>query len=183
MRSLMLLKLMIDLFFYGSIFIFVLVGYLNSEAESSFLTAVLGLGLNTLHGHEYFNGNSANIDPFSFSTLTLLILAMIRVVTFFVVIFHVKQMVGRFIKGDLFSEKVSRNLRIIGYGIIIYVILEIVIEALPAFLDNRIGTTMSGVFSGFNSGWFQFTLGLLFLFMDKVFRNAKALQQENDLTI
>ncbi|MFT5983601.1 MAG: hypothetical protein ACI9RM_002050 [Ulvibacter sp.] len=184
MKSIKLLKIMIDLFFYGSIVLFLFIVYLFSQFDNSISSSILSLGLGTLHGHEYFTVSGKTFDTLSPSIVILFIFALLRVASFFIAVYHIKQLAGSFIKDELFSDRTSRNLKMIGYGIIVYVISETIIEHLPAFLNNLIGTTMSGFFfSGLSSAWFQFTLGLLFIFMDKVFRNARALKQENELTI
>lgn len=164
MRSLMLLKLMIDLFFYGSFVSFLF---------------IITFGMTT----GPFNIGGQTFDGATPTIIVYMIFTVLRPLFFFLSVFHIKRLADRFIKGEIFSDMTSHNLKMIGLGFILYSIAESIGEILHANINNLGDTILSGNFTGFNSAWFQFTLGLLFLFMDKVFKNAKALQQENDLTI
>ena len=105
------------------------------------------------------------------------------VASFLIAIFHIKELASSFSQNQLFNDGTSRHMKLIGYGFIIYSIADFFKESLSDTINGTSHTWLSGNFLGFNSGWFQFTLGLLFIFMDKVFKNAKALKQENELTI
>ncbi len=164
MRSLMLFKLMIDLFFYGSIMS---------------VLVTLGFGIST----DSFNIGGQRFDDLNPTIITFMIFTLLRPITFFIAVYHIKQLASSFIKGEIFSDPTSRNLKMIGYGFILYSVVESIGEYLNSIVNNIGDTIMSGNFMGFNSAWFQFTLGLLFVFMDRIFQNAKALEQENELTI
>lgn len=164
MRSLMLLKLMIDMFFYGSILSF-------------FFIIIFGMSTGSFNiGGQTFQGATPTI-------IIYMIFTVLRPFFFFLSVFYIKRLADRFIKGEIFSDTTSYNLKMIGWGFILYSIVESIGEYLNAQINNLGDTIISLNFMGFNSAWFQFTLGLLFLFMDKVFKNAKDLQEENDLTI
>ncbi len=164
MRSLMLLKLMIDLFFYGMILFFL-------------------IGIGFAMSFDSINIGGQTFDDLNPTIIVYMIFTIMRPVIFFLAIYHIKQLAGRFIKGEIFTDRTSRHLKMIGYGFILYSVVESIGEYLNSIVNSTGDTIMSGNFMGFNSAWFQFTLGLLFIFMDKVFQNANALKQENDLTI
>lgn len=156
---------MIDLFFYGQLIAMVL--------------SIIG---STFFG-DGFNIQGVKISDMSILKWFFMICGIAKIVSFFFAIYHIKVLAGSFMKNKLFTPNTSLQMRLVGCGFIAYSFFESFAEYLYAEVTNTGDTFLSGNFMGFNSGWFQATLGVLFIFMDKLLSEANSLKQENDLTI
>ncbi|MFT6781454.1 MAG: hypothetical protein ACJA1A_001375 [Saprospiraceae bacterium] len=164
MKSLFYLKLMINLFFYGQVLLML------------FSTAF------TLYNGS-FNIGGEGFDNLNVTIILYMISILVGVASFLIAIYHIKELANTFSQNQLFNDKTSRHMKMIGYGFIIYSIVSFFKEPLSDTLHSTSHTWISGNFLGFSSGWFQFTLGLLFIFLNNVLNDAKELKRENDLTI
>ena len=164
MKSINTLKLMIDFFFYGQVL-----------AMGAFMV------FSAYRGN--FNIGGCGFENLNATVLIFMLFTILRIGSFFFAIYHIKELVSSFMKNNLFTNDTSGHMKFIGYGFILFSVAESFAESLHATINHTGDTWWSANFMGFNSGWFQFTLGLLFIFLDKVLRDAKELKQENDLTI
>jgi hypothetical protein len=158
------LKLLINLFFYGQVLLMI-------------FSTVFSLYNGT------FNIGGQGFENLNITIVLYMIFILVGVVSFLIAIYHIKELTNSFSQNQLFNDNTSRHMRMIGYGFIIYSIASFFKESFSDTIYSTSHTWISGNFLGFKSGWFQFTIGLLFIFMNKVLSDAKDLKQENDLTI
>jgi hypothetical protein len=98
-------------------------------------------------------------------------------------LYLLKKLVRNFLKGRLFTKFQIASLNLIGQLIVVITIAH----GLTAILGNiileskaRIGITMDLSFGSF---WFILAIGLFFIYLSKVFENARGLKKENELTV
>ena len=164
LKSIDYLKLKINLFFCGQVLLML------------FSTAF------TLYNGS-LNIGGQGFDNLSFTIVLYMIFILMGVTSFLIAIFHIKELASSFSQNQLFNDNTLRHMKMIGYGFIIYSVAEFFKVSLSDIINGTSHTWVSGNFLGFNSGWFQITLGLLFIFMNNVLNDVKELKQENDFTI
>jgi hypothetical protein len=101
---------------------------------------------------------------------------------FIYIIYLLRKVVRSFFKRKLFTPLQITSLNLIGQLIIIFSLTEVLTDFfLDLSLDKaRIGVSVE---NSFDSIWFTLALGLFFILLSKSFRYAKALKEENDLTV
>ena len=111
----------------------------------------------------------------------VLIFALVSALFFVYGIYLLRKTIGFFIKKDLFNVEVIRNFNVIG----ICVVTSTLLMVIPSFLYNAFYRTKMGfkLDVGFDSPLLVISLGLFFMVLSEVFKIAKNLKEENDLTL
>lgn len=125
------------------------------------------------------NGLTTQVD--SLESKITFIIAIISYFLFVYAIYLFKKTVNLFINKRIFDNQVISNLSKIGKIFIIVTIILNIIEFI-----FKVTTTQKAeiiVSSGFDSFLFTIAIGLFFIIMSEVFKIAKKLKDENELTI
>ena len=169
MRKLNILKACIDLAFYLSC--------LTVLAFLLFIPFVVfgqmdGIPIN-IQGRELIVDN--------WQAKVVLVFALLSSLFFVFGIYLLRKTIGFFIKKDLFNVEVIRNFNLIGICVVTSTLLMII----PSFLYTAFHRTKFGfkIDAGFDSPLLVISLGLFFMVLSEVFKIAKNLKEENDLTL
>ena len=171
MRKLFILRACIDLAFYLACFsVFIIVLFIPF--------AVLG------YADEIpFKVQHKVLVIGSLESKLFLIIAGISSLIFLYSIYLLRNTIVYFIQKDLFNVKVIRNFNSIGICIIAYSLLINTFSLLYNTLTgHRDGFNLKIEF-GFDSPLLAISLGLFFMVLSEVFKIAKNLKEENDLTL
>jgi hypothetical protein len=169
MRKLNILKACIDLAFYLScltaitfvVFIpFAILGYMD------------GIPINMQESELIIDNWQAKL---------VLFFVLISSLFFLYGIYLLRKTIALFIKKDLFNVEVIKNFNTIG----ICVVTSTLLMVIPSFLYNAFYRTKFGfkIEAGFDSPLLVVSLGLFFMVLSEVFKIAKHLKEENDLTL
>ncbi len=113
----------------------------------------------------------------------ILLPSLLSRILFIYAILRFKHLVALFFKGVIFSLEQIKITGVIGKLILIAAILK----SLPAFIYKHFieeaPRTVNYNFAGVDSFWFIISIGLFFIFLSKIFDNARILKEENELTV
>lgn len=101
---------------------------------------------------------------------------------FLYAIYRLKQVLGLFMKREIFTEKVVTHFKSIGKCIVASTLLT----TIPLFLYNisiQQNIKYEFNFGGFDSFLMSISLGLLFIVIGEIFNIAKNIKEENELTV
>lgn len=123
------------------------------------------------------------IDSLNTQVYTILGLVILSRIIFIYTIIKYKHLVRLFFKGDVFSKKQIKITGIIGKSIIIVAIFD----TIPSFIyktffeesPRRVNYGLASI----DSFWFILAVGLFFIFLSRIFDNARILKEENELTV
>ena len=102
---------------------------------------------------------------------------------FLYAVYVIKKLIGNLEKGSLYSRFQIASLNLIGYLIVLVTCLDAFLDFMINIIFNyEIGIKLS-FNSGFGSFWFVISTGLFFIFLSKVFENARRLREESELTV
>ena len=104
-------------------------------------------------------------------------------IIFIYTIIKLKLLVGRFFKGDFFSEEQIQIIDVIGKSIIVVAILDTIPSFIYKTFFEESPRTVNYDLASIDSFWFITALGFFFIFLSKIFQNAKILKEENELTV
>lgn len=171
MKQPILLKSVLDICFIFLAFTFI----------ASLIGTVLGFYTNEFPIDIEIAGNPAN--NLSFTTISLLILKVVVSGLILFTIYLLRQLVRNFFKGKLFNIYQIAALNLIGQLIILSTLLGTITDFLSDLLLTD--TARLGFYFDFSFGsfWFVLALGLFFIYLSKIFDNAKKLKEENELTV
>ncbi|CAM4183544.1 DUF2975 domain-containing protein [Gillisia limnaea] len=126
------------------------------------------------------NGNE--IRELSPAIIFILTIKILISAIFIYIIFLLRKVLRSFFKRKLFTPLQISGLNLIGQLIIIFSLVEVMIDFFLSLTLNkaRIGISVE---NSFDSIWFTLALGLFFILLSKSFSYAKSLQEENDLTV
>lgn len=110
-----------------------------------------------------------------------LIVSVLSYFLFVYAIYLLKKTVTLFIKGKIFDNKVISNLSSIGKIFIIVTLIINTVEFIFKVTTTQKATLM--INSGFDSFLFVISIGLFFIIISEVFKIAKNMKDENELTI
>lgn len=119
------------------------------------------------------------LDPF---TISLIIFQVVLKVLFAYLIYLFRNLIREFTKDKFYNLFQIDHLRKIGRLIINLSIGK----ALLAFLTGLVlgnSARVSIEVEFMDSFWFTFALGLFFVYLSKIFENARTLRKENELTV
>ncbi|MFT6335022.1 MAG: hypothetical protein ACJATI_001768 [Halioglobus sp.] len=110
------------------------------------------------------------------------IIAICIVILFIKTIYHLRKATLKMIKGEMFDQVVSENLKWTGISMILYKVSSLIGNLYSEVLyQNQF--TVGFDFGGFESFIFILILGLFFILLSNVIKNGITLKSENDLTI
>lgn len=124
---------------------------------------------------------SSSFDSVSVYSKIGLIVSVLSYFLFVYAIYLLKKIVNLFIKGKIFDNQVISNLSNIGK---IFIIVTLIINAVEFIF--KVTTTQKAeimINSGFDSFLFVISIGLFFIIISEVFKIAKNMKDENELTI
>ena len=171
MKPPILLKTVLDILFLflilGTILYTILVGIFIWNAEESIP----------------FRLDERLVESLNAEVFTILGLLLVSRILFIYTIFKFKRLVRLFFKGEIFSFQQVKMIRSIGRLIIIVALLD----TIPGFIyqtffeesPRRVNYSLAGI----DSFWFIIALGLFFIFLGKIFDNARIMKEENELTV
>lgn len=110
-----------------------------------------------------------------------LIVSVLSYFLFVYAIYLLKKTVTLFIKGKIFDNQVISNLSSIGKIFIIVTLIINTVEFIFKVTTTQKATLM--INSGFDSFLFVISIGLFFIIISEVFKIAKNMKDENELTI
>jgi len=175
MKSITLLKGIINFFFLGFIIASLIIVYLTVFIPGGSLDSLWSfLASSNIMGGRPLDYLSPNI---------LLVINMTRVALFFFILFHFRFSVLKFRVDNIYGADVRRHLDYMGYGCIIFAAIQICLRTIVPILYNKGYNIFPLNFTAFNSAYFIIALGLLFIYFSKVLEQAAILKSENDLTI
>lgn len=151
----------------------------------TFLSAVIFVTISLFEGGtiipiELNGGRLSTITP---TTSILLFAELISGGMVLYTVFVLKKLVRNFLKNKLFTALQIASLNLIGKLIIFITIWEVLITFFGRLLlesKAEIGITLDLSFGSF---WFILAIGLFFIYLSKIFRNAKDIKEENELTV
>lgn len=125
-------------------------------------------------------GNLLEVN--SVGAKVVLVMGGIAYLLYVYVIFQLKKMIDLFIKRLLFDDEVIKKLSIIGKIFIVAALLTgIPPFFLSLFFKQHIELNLTSYFS--DSMLFNIAIGLFFMILSEVFKIAKNLKEENELTV
>lgn len=127
--------------------------------------------------------NGQEISRFNQFTYGIITLAFLSDVLFIYIIFKLKKLVDLFYQNDFFTALQIKETRLIGA----FMIITAALDSIPLFIyktffeetPRRVNYNIGG----FDSFWFILALGLFFIYLSRIFSNAKMLKEENELTV
>tara|TARA_R100000935_G_C2837557_1_gene169012 strand:+ start:2892 stop:3407 length:516 start_codon:yes stop_codon:yes gene_type:complete len=129
------------------------------------------------------NINGTKIIKFNTPSKVLIAIEMLIAGLFIYTIYILRKLVRDFFRGKLFTRFQIASLKIIGQLIILITIFQGIVNFVAPLLINSEGRIGIKVGFSFGSFWFILSIGLFFVFLSKVFQNAKNLKEENELTV
>ena len=98
-------------------------------------------------------------------------------------VYILRKLIRDFFKGKLYTHFQIATLKLVGQLIILITLAKGFLNFIGKILfESRVGIDLSMEFS-FGSFWFILAIGLFFIYLSKIFKNAKFLKEENELTV
>ncbi len=170
MKKLNLLKTLIDLFFYFSA-----IAGVGMVIFVAMVVAGQGEAIDLkIGGHE--------ILVYDWQTKLLIVFGLASFLCFVYAIFLLRKIIGHFYRRQIFHAEVIRLLNRTGAAVIVSTILARV----PIFVYDAAHRTSAGFeleTGGFDSLVSTLCLGLFFMVLSEVFKIAKGMKEENELTV
>lgn len=171
MRPPIILKTILDILFlfviFGTIIFLILVGIFMWNSEGSIPFRVNDNLINSLNAEAY----------------TVLGFVLLSRILFIFTVYKFKYLVRLFFKGKFLSVEQVRLIKIIGRLIVVVALLDTVPGVIyQTFFEpspRRVDYGLASV----DSFWFIIAIGLFFMFLSKIFENARLMKEENELTI
>ncbi|GGG93903.1 hypothetical protein GCM10011416_08940 [Polaribacter pacificus] len=186
MKTIQILRTLINLLFYTLIAIFAL----------GFAFGVILLFFPEILPSPYNAYTMLFSSFFTWKMYLMPSIAIINYVLLILAIFFLKKSVSSFLKSDFYSERVTKNLQKGGSLFIFIGVSTITIQFFSAIYIQNIANDMIGGQYNFLIRWsnilaaaidlksiIAIIIGLFFLLFSKIFENSRVLKQENDLTI
>ena len=98
-------------------------------------------------------------------------------------VFILRKLIRSFFKMKLFTAYQISTLRRVGQLIITITLLQIIIDLLGGILFSEENRINIGISLSLGSFWFILAVGLFFMYLSKVFEDARQLKEENELTV
>ncbi|WP_081891274.1 DUF2975 domain-containing protein [Gillisia sp. Hel_I_29] len=172
MKSLQLLKLSIDICFI----------ILIIDVIFSFFTYLMLI----LYGEPFtvtINDSQKEIVDLNFSSGLLIISNFAVTLLSTYAIYLLRKLIRSFFKNSFFTKLQIALFRLIGQLIVLSVVLQFIVHFFSTMLlEKRLEIGVS-VDSGYYSSLFILSIGLFFIYMSKLFKKSRSLQEENDLTV
>lgn len=171
MRPPIILKTILDILFlfviFGTVIFIIFIGIFIWNSEGSIPLRVNDNLLTALNAEAY----------------TVLGFVLVSRILFIYTVYKFKYLVRLFFKGKLLSVEQVRLVKVIGRLIVAVALLNTV----PGFIyktffepsPRRVDYGLASV----DSFWFIIAIGLFFMFLSKIFENARIMKEENELTV
>ncbi len=127
--------------------------------------------------------NGVKVVEFDIATKILVFIEMLVAALFIYAVYILRKLISNFFKGQLFTRFQIASLKIIGQLIILTTLIQGIINFVAPLITTGKGRIGIEVGFSFGSFWFILSIGLFFIFLSKVFENAKKLKEENELTV
>ena len=127
--------------------------------------------------------DGSNIIEFTTPIQFLICVELLIASLFVYTIYILRKLIRNFFKGKLFTSFQITSLRLIGQLIILTTICQGIINILAPIIIEKKGRIGIEIDFSFGSFWFILATGLFFIFLSKIFENAKQLKEENELTV
>lgn len=171
MKPPIILKTILDILFlfviFGTIIFLILVGIFMWNSEGSLP----------------FRVNDNLISSLNSEAYTVLGFVLAGRFLFIYTVYKFKYLVRLFFKGKFLSVEQVQLIKIIGRLIIVVALLNTVPGVIyQTFFEpspRRVDYGLASV----DSFWFIIAIGLFFIFLSKIFENARLMKEENELTI
>ena len=129
------------------------------------------------------NLNDRIISELTPVSITLLFIELLIAGLLVYTIYILRKLVRNIFKGKLFTRYQATSLNLIGQLIILITLAQSFTEFMARlFLESEMGLVMELDLS-FISFWFVLAIGLFFIYLSKIFENARLLKEENELTV
>jgi hypothetical protein len=171
MKQPILLKNILDI-----LFIFLIFG-------TAALAILVGIFIWTPEESIPFKVDDRVVDSLNAGAFLVLGLMFLGRILFIYTIFKFKRLVSLFFKGQIFSLEQVKNIRMIGRMIIIVTLLENLPHFLYKTFFEESPRRVSYDWGNVDSFWFILAVGLFFVFLGKIFDNARKMKEENELTV
>ncbi|MFV8837008.1 DUF2975 domain-containing protein [Salinimicrobium soli] len=146
----------------------------------SFLVFLIGLFGNNFAPMELNHREISMITP---EVISLVIAQFIVSGLLVYTVYLLRKLVRNFFKGKLFTLYQIASLKLIGQLIILVILLQGVLDFLGGiFLSEKVRMGIQMDLS-FGSLWFILAIGLFFIYLSKIFDNARRIKEENELTV
>ncbi|WP_324719786.1 DUF2975 domain-containing protein [Salinimicrobium sp. HB62] len=171
MKPPIILKTILDILFlfviFGTIIFIIFVGIFIFNSEGSIP----------------FRVNDNLIASLNAEAYTVLGFVLLSRILFIYTVYKFKYLVRLFFKGKFLNVEQVKLTRIIGQLIIIVALLDTVPGVIyQTFFEQSPRRVDYGLASA-DSFWFIIAIGLFFLFLSKIFENARIMKEENELTV
>lgn len=151
----------------------------------TFFSALVIFIITLSHGESFYpitiNGNIlTEITP---PTIFLISAELVIGGLILYTVYILRKLIRNFLKGKLYTSFQITTLNLVGQLIILITLAKGFIDFLGKILfESRVGVDL-GMELSFGSFWFILAIGLFFIYLSKIFRNAKDLKEENELTV
>lgn len=171
MRPPIILKTILDILFlfviFGTVIFIILVGIFMMNSEGSIP----------------FRVNDNLIASLNAEAYTVLAFVLVSRIIFIYTVYKFKYLVRLFFKGKFLNVEQVKLTKIIGQLIIVVALLDTVPGVIyQTFFEQSPRQENYGLAS-VDSFWFIIAIGLFFMFLSKIFENARIMKEENELTI
>lgn len=127
------------------------------------------------------NEKSINfLNPIEYYIIGLTIFS--RIILIYTLI-KFKKLISLFFKREFFTLDSIKITNIIGKTILVVAVFNTVPTFIYSTFFEQNPRTVNYDFASINSFWFTLTIGFFFIFLSKIFQNAKTLKEENELTV
>ena len=170
MKSLGLLKTLLDLFLFITVFCAIAV--------------IVAVPIKLMNPQMKLPVSIDGVKVIGTDWLSIVFVVLTAIAAFFFVyaIFLLRQVIVLFSKREIFSDNVIRKFRIIGKCIVAAGLFRPVSMFFYDMFQNNNAEIQFGS-GGFDSLLLSVSLGLLFIVIGEIFQHAKNLKEENELTV
>ena len=151
----------------------------------SFCSALFLTAMTTVFGNEFtpIELNGQTISELTPTALTVIFAELFIGGLLVYTIYILRKLIRNFFKGRLFTRYQIASLNLIGQLIIVITLGQGLIDFIATiFLEAklRLGIEINLSLTSF---WFIFAIGLFFIYLSRIFDNARIMKEENELTV
>jgi hypothetical protein len=151
----------------------------------TFFSAVIIFIITLIHGESFYpiTVNGSMLTEITPSTVFLISAELIIGGMILYTVYILRKLIRNFLKGKLYTRFQIATLNLVGQLVIFITLAKGFIDFLGKILfESRVGVDL-GMELSFGSFWFILAIGLFFIYLSKIFENAKNLKEENELTV
>lgn len=171
MKAPILLKTIVDICFF----------FLIISFSGALIATVLAIFSDTETIPFELNGTvRSDLTPTNLSLLFIeILIAGLTVYTILIL----RKLIRNFFKGKFFTRYQIDSLNLIGHLITLITIVRGLTSFLAEVLLKNTLQLRLGLDLSFTSFWFVLAIGLFFIYLSKLFDNARTMKEENELTV